>query len=269
MSDLRDYQGKLALVTGAGDGIGEMLARQLADSGLKVAVQDIRADAAARVAADIGEIAFPIAFDVSDREACFQAADALRSRGPLNLLWINAGVGVGSPILTGKPKTIEWALGVNLYGVIWTAQAFPPLMAAATGPTHVGFTASTAALRAPQGQFPLYSTSKHATFAFAEALSAELKTKDIASTILCPGLLNTKIWDGARARPERYGGAKHMDPSISKPWDEAKSPDLMWPEIARSINDGGGYLACATDGDDTLIAHKTRTDAIRASIVQI
>ena len=54
MSDLSAYKGKLAMVTGAGDGIGEMLARQLAAAGMKVCVQDIREDAAARVAADIG-----------------------------------------------------------------------------------------------------------------------------------------------------------------------------------------------------------------------
>ena len=154
MTKLSEYQGKLAMVTGAGDGIGEMLAKQLAAAGLTVAVQDIRQDAAERVVSEIGGSAFPIVFDVSDRDACLAAADALRAHGPLNLLWINAGVGVGSPILTGKPNAIEWALGVNVYGVIWTAQAFTPLMQDAEGPRHVGFTASTAALRSPAGRIP-------------------------------------------------------------------------------------------------------------------
>lgn len=269
MTNLNEYQGKLAMVTGAGDGIGEMLARNLAAAGLTVAVQDIRQDAAERVAGDIGGSAFAMAFDVSDRDACLTAADTMRAHGPLNLLWINAGVGVGSAILTGKPNTIEWALGVNVYGVIWTAQAFTPLMQDAEGQRHVGFTASTAALRSPTGAFPLYATTKHATFAFADALSAELADQGIASTILCPGLLNTKIWDGARARPERFGGPRNMDPTISKQWDEAKTPELMWPEIARSITDGGGYLTCATDGDDTLAAFEARAQAISSRIVQL
>ena len=64
----------------------------------------------------------------------------------------------------------------------------------------------------PRGAFPLYATTKHATFAFADALSAELEDQGIASTILCPGLLNTKIWDGARARPERFGGPSEYGP---------------------------------------------------------
>ncbi|MDA0827612.1 MAG: hypothetical protein O3A73_13730, partial [Proteobacteria bacterium] len=84
-----------------------------------------------------------------------------------------------------------------------------------------------------------------------------------------PGLLNTKIWDGARARPERFGGPRNMDPKIAKQWNEAKTPDLMWPQIARSITQGGGYLVCATDGDDTLTAFDARTQAIASGIVQI
>lgn len=265
----RDYAGKLAIVTGAGDGIGEMLARRLASAGMQVGVQDIRADAAEAVANDIGGGAFPLVFDVSDRDACLSAAEAVGNRGPLSLLWINAGVGVGSPILSGKQKAIEWVFDVNVRGVIWTAQAFVPLMDEATGPRHVGITASSTSLRSPDGDFPLYATTKHGTFAVGEALRGELAGRGIGTTILCPGLLNTKIWDGAKARPERFGGARHMDPSISKMWDEAKLPDVMWPEIARTIGQGGGYLICSTDGGETKAAFEARAKEISSSIVEV
>ena len=269
MTDLIDFKDKLAIVTGAGDGIGEMLARKLAECGLRVGVQDIRPDAAARVAHSIGEQAFPLAFDVSDREACLAAAAETERHGPLNLLWINAGVGVGSPILTGKQNAIEWGLDVNVRGVIWTAQAFVPLMQNADGPRHVGITASSASLRAPTGDFPLYATTKHGTFAVGEALRDELAVQGIDTTILCPGLLNTKIWDGAKARPDRFGGARHMDPSISKMWDEAKRPDVMWPEIARTVGQGGGYLVCSTDGGETKAAFEARAKEISSGIVEV
>lgn len=269
MSDLSSYHGKTAIVTGAGDGIGEMLARELAAAGMTVGVQDIRAESAERVANEIGGGAFPLVFDVSDREACFAAAEETSAHGPINLLWINAGVGVGSAILTGKPNAIEWALDVNVRGVVWTAQAFVPLMQEAEGPRHVGVTASTAALRPPEGDFPLYATTKHATFAFAEALKGELAEQNIETTILCPGLLNTKIWDGAKARPDRFGGVRHMDPSISKMWDDAKSPDVMWPEIARVIGQGGGYLICSTDEGETKAVFEQRAREISAGIVEV
>lgn len=269
MSDLTAFSGKLALVTGAGDGIGAMLARQLAGAGMRVCVQDIRREAAQAVADEIGGGAFAIGFDVSDRAACFEAAEEVRAQGPLSLLWINAGVGVGSPVIAGKENAVEWALSVNVQGVIWTAQAFRPLMEGAEGPRHVGVTASTAALRPPEGDFPLYAMTKHGTFAVAEALRGELAKDGIGTTILCPGLLNTKIWDGAKARPERFGGARSMDPSISKMWDEAKTPDVMWPHIARVVGEGGGYLVCSTDQGDTKAVFEQRAREISAGIVEV
>ncbi len=270
MAGLSAYSGKLALVTGAGDGIGEMLAKGFAGAGMRVCVQDIREDAAARVAEEIGEGAFPLAFDVSDRAATEKAAETLVSRGEkLSLLWINAGVGVGSPVIKGRQNAVEWGVNVNLLGVIWTAQLFCPLMEEAGEPRHVGVTASSAALREPEGDFPLYAMTKHATLAAAEALRGELAKDGIGTTILCPGLLNTDIWDAARARPEKYGGVRRMDPAISSQWKEAKHPYLMWPHVERVVGEGGGYLVCATDDGETKEVFERRARTISESIVQI
>ncbi|MEL6567307.1 MAG: SDR family oxidoreductase [Pseudomonadota bacterium] len=272
MTDMSAFEGRLAMITGAGDGIGAMLARGFARAGMVVCVQDIRADAAKAVAQDIGNGAFPLAFDVSDRMACLEAAETLSSRGaPLSLLWANAGVGVGSPVLTGKPHQIEWAFSVNVLGIAWTAQAFVPLMTDADGPRHVGFTASSAALTAPAGDFPLYALSKHGTFAMADALSHELARDGVTSTILCPGLFNSEIWDGAKARPERFGGPRRMDPKIAGMWRNAKDPAVMWPAIADNIAAGGGLLICDPGAEDRPIRDraKTRADWIAGAIVDV
>jgi NAD(P)-dependent dehydrogenase (short-subunit alcohol dehydrogenase family) len=264
------YRGHLALVTGAGDGIGAMLARGFAGAGMRVCVQDIREEAATRVAAEIGAAAFPLSGDVSDPASLAAAADILKARGEvISILWINAGVGVGSPVLAGKRETIEWGFGVNVLGVIWTAQAFRPLMTDISAPRHVGFTASTAALRAPGGDFPLYATTKHGAFAVAEALAGEFAKDAIATTILCPGLLNTDIWDGARARPERFGGARRQDPAIAGQWRAAKDPSVMWPHIAAKIDAGGGYLVCATDDGETRAEFEARAAGIASSIIDV
>ena len=270
MTQLAAYRDKLALVTGAGDGIGAMLARGFAGAGMRVCVQDIRREAAERVAAEIGAPAFALGGDVSDPASLAAAAEELASRGEtISLLWINAGTGVGSPVLTGRESTINWAFGVNVLGVIWSAQAFRPLMENAGSPRHVGVTASTAALRAPGGDFPLYALTKHATFAAAESLAGELARDGIGTTILCPGLLNTNIWDGARARPERFGGPRRQDPSIAGYWRAAKDPSLMWPLIEARIAAGGGYLVCATDGGETKAILEARLREISASIIEI
>lgn len=244
---MNPFSGKLALVTGAGDGIGAMLARGFASWGMQVCVADIRAEAAEAIATEIGGGAFPLAFDVSDRDACLAAAEQIKARGePVSLLWANAGAGVGSGILDGRSNAIEWAVSVNMLGAIWTVQAFEPVLAK-DAPRHIGFTASTASLRQPSAELALYHVSKMAAFAAMDGMKAELAAKQIASTILFPGLLNTNIWDGARARPERFGGVRRMDPAISGRWTEAKDPALMWPHIERIVLAGGGYLTCATE----------------------
>lgn len=259
---LASYKNGLALVTGAGDGIGEMLAKGFAEVGMRVAVLDIRSDAAKRVAREIGSQAFPVVADVSDRKSLDEAAQQLKDRGdPLNMLWLNAGVGVGSPVIHAKSKTLAWGYGVNVIGLIESATAFRPLLAKGDH-AHVGVTASSAALRAPDGDFPLYAATKHACFAVAEAMRSELAGDGIGCTILCPGLLNTDIWDAARARPERFGGERRQDPSIAGRWRNAKSPDVMWPHIVETIDAGGGYLVCATDNEETKKALEQRTQDI-------
>ncbi len=269
MTDLSNFEGKTAVITGAGDGIGKMLAEGFASAGMKVGVLDIREDAAGRVAADIGENAFALTADVSDRDSLAAAAGAVEARGEgLSLLWINAGVGVGSPIVDGRPNAVDWAFSVNVLGVIWTAQAFAGLLRGTDGPRHVGVTASSASLRAPEGDFPLYAATKHGTFAVGEALRGEFARDGIDTTILCPGLLNTDIWDGARARPERFGGVRRMDPAIADYWRNAKSPDVMWPHIARTVSSGGGYLVCATD-NETKGVFEARAQAIADAIVEV
>jgi NAD(P)-dependent dehydrogenase (short-subunit alcohol dehydrogenase family) len=239
MAELNAFEGKLALVTGAGDGIGAMLAKGFAGAGLRVCVQDIRGDAAERVAADIGTQAFPLAFDVSDREAVFAAAAELERRGEsINLLWLNAGGGVGAALLDARARVVEWGYGVNVLGVIWTAQALRPLLEAASGPRHVGITASSAALAAPSGDFPLYAATKHATFAVGEALREEFGRLGIGTTILCPGLLNTNIWDAAHERSRRAAAIWCAQPKATRrsvPYGRACAPSARrsWKSEAR------------------------------------
>ena len=269
MDATADFAGKLALVTGAGDGIGAMLARGFASWGMRVCVQDIRAEAANAVANAIGNGAFPLVFDVSDRDATMAAAVELNEKQEvISLLWCNAGAGLGSSLLSGKPTTIEWGFGVNVLGVIWTAQAFAPLMVNQDGPRHVGFTASSASLRTPRQSMPLYPVTKHAGFAVADALAGELEAQGIASTILFPGLLNTKIWNGARARPDRFGGPRLADSALSARWDAAKDPELMWPHIAHTVLGGGGYLACETE-DGLAASIHNRSEELIHKIIEI
>jgi NAD(P)-dependent dehydrogenase (short-subunit alcohol dehydrogenase family) len=260
------FGGGRALVTGGGDGIGRAFARAMTAAGLKVAVLDIRQDAAAAVAAELGEGSLALGADVSDREALAAAAEAVQAAwGGLEVLWINAGVGVGSPLTIGSPRTVEWAVSVNILGVAWTAQVFLPLLKAGSGERAVGVTASTAALSSPSGPRSLYAATKHATLAFGEAIRAELAPEGIGTTLFCPGLLSTDIWDAARARPERFGGVRRMDPAVSTRWREAQAPDRAVNLALSVMADGGGYCVVPTE-DGTLAEVEARFEAIRAGV---
>jgi NAD(P)-dependent dehydrogenase (short-subunit alcohol dehydrogenase family) len=253
MDRLPEYRGRWAVVTGGGEGIGLALSQAFAQNGVNVAVVDIRTEAAEAAAAELrgfGVEAIAISCDVSDRESVEGMADRLVGEDVLpSILWINAGVGVGANMLEVNPRTIEWVYGVNVLGAIWTAQLVTPLLLKADGPRHVGLTASVASIMPVRGPFTVYSASKQATAAVGEALAAELVPQGVGVTILCPGLVNTGIWDAARARPERFGGARRLPESLGERWRQAQGPEVVVGPALDSIAAGGGWRVVPTEPD--------------------
>lgn len=268
MTDLAVFRGRWALVTGAGDGIGRALALSFARAGLNVVACDIRADAAQAVAGEAGAVgvaARALVADVSDRAALMVAAEALAADGVTpSLLFINAGVGAGIGVVDASPKAIEWMVGVNILGVAWTAQAFVPRMLEADGPKHVGVTASSASLVDVRGPFPFYAASKQGAAGVAEALAAELTLKGVGVTILYPGLLNTNIWDAARARPDRFGGARSMPDHVGETWRAAPGPEVVVDPVLATIAAGGGRCVVDVSGEARRLFAE-RTQAIEAA----
>ena len=271
MDGLEAYRGRWAVVTGAGEGIGLALAQGLARIGMNIAVVDIRSEAAEAAAADLksfGVESIAIACDVSDRESVEGCAERLVGEDILpSILWINAGVAVGAGVLDANPRTVEWVYGVNVLGAIWTAQAIVPLLLKAEGPRHVGITASTASVTPVRGPFTIYSASKQATAAVGEALAAELVPQGVGVTLLCPGLVNTGIWDAARARPERFGGARRLPDSIGERWRQACGPEVVVEPALASIAAGGGWRVVPTE-DDTAEQFEARHETIRRGFPQ-
>jgi NAD(P)-dependent dehydrogenase (short-subunit alcohol dehydrogenase family) len=268
MAELDPLQGGWALVTGAGDGIGRALALGFARCGLDIVVLDILGDTAAAVAEEaraMGVKARAETVDVSDPDALTACAARLAEDGiEISLLWINAGVGAGATLLGGSRSAIEWAVTVNILSVAWTAQAFAPLLCQPPGAAHVGVTASSASITDVEGPYTLYAATKHGTAAFAEALRAEFAPRGTGVTILYPGLVNTRIWDAARARPDRFGGARHMPDETGARWRAAPLPDVLIAPLLATIARGGGR--CVVDvGGDAAGKFEARTTAIRAA----
>lgn len=266
MTLLSDYRGRWALITGAGDGIGRALALGFAGEGINVIALDIRADAAQTVASEaraLGVQARVLTADVSDRDAMLRVGQELVTAGHVpSILWVNAGVGAGTSLIEGSQRAIEWTMSVNVLGVAWTAQAFIPAMLKQDGPKHVGVTASSASIVDVQGPFTLYAASKQGTAAFGEALAAELKPKGVGVTILYPGLLNTNIWNAARARPDRFGGISVMPDHVGERWRQAQSPDIVVAPTLRTVAKGGGRVVVATD-EQTMPLFEARVASTR------
>jgi NAD(P)-dependent dehydrogenase (short-subunit alcohol dehydrogenase family) len=201
-----DYQGKVAVVTGGGSGIGRALAHAFARRGARIALADIEKPALDAVAAELeraGTQVLAQRVDVADPKQVARLADAVYERfGAAHVLCNNAGVAVGGRIKDLSLEEWEWALRVNLFGVIHGLHAFLPRMLAGGEPGHVVNTASLAGMMSMAGLAP-YSASKYAVVAISEGLAMECAGTNVGVSVVCPGWVKTRIAESDRlAGPE-------------------------------------------------------------------
>src|SRR5690349_12519700 len=167
-----NLDGRVALITGAGSGIGAELARQLAARGMRLALIDVNGEALEAVAAGLAGAETAVA-DVRDAEALTAAVDALAGRcGGLDVAVANAGVATGGPLRLVGPETVEETLDINLLGVWRTVRAALPHVVARRG--HLLLISSAAAVM-PSGGLGAYSAAKAGVEALGRTLRIELR----------------------------------------------------------------------------------------------
>jgi NAD(P)-dependent dehydrogenase (short-subunit alcohol dehydrogenase family) len=192
----QEFTGKVAVVTGAGSGIGCATALLLGRLGAKVHTADVNERSARVVCADIdaaGGHAVAHHVDVSDPASVEALANAVYDEdGAVDILHNNAGVGHGGPV--DETTLDEWqrVLGVNLMGVVHGVHFFVPRMLQQGRPAHIVNTASMAGL-VPVAEMAPYATSKHAVVGLSESLNAELSPRGIHVSAICPGFIDTGI----------------------------------------------------------------------------
>lgn len=201
-----ELAGRVALVTGAGSGIGRATAQRLAAEGMRVCVVDIDPAAAAEVAASLGGVA--VTCDVSDLEqvkaAFVRCVDAF---GGLDLALLNAGITIH---WSGDIGTLELAdyrksLGVNLDGVVFgMSTAVRTMRTLADGDRAIVATASLAGLM-PWHPDPVYALGKHAVVGLMRSAAPSLAAERIAVHTICPGITGTGVLGDRRALVERIG----------------------------------------------------------------
>jgi len=185
----------VALVTGASSGIGLELARQLARDGTKVALVARRADLLGSLANEIraaGGTAIPIVADVRDRMALHAAAgETQRDLGPIDLLIANAGVGHSIPAEEFDAAIFEDTMRTNLMGAVYAVEAILPSMLDRHSGQIVGVSSLAAYRSFPQTH--AYCASKAALNSFLEGLRAEIATRGVKVTTVCPGFVRTPM----------------------------------------------------------------------------
>ena len=186
-------ENKVAIITGAGQGIGRTIAQKLAAEGAIVAVTDINQQTADATAASIGAAATAIRTDVTSREsvrAMVQwVADAHRR---IDVLVNNAGWDKAGPFVDSDPGDWNRIIEINLYGVLNTSWAVLPLMAAQNTGTVVNL-ASDAGRVGSSGE-AVYSAAKGGVIAFTKATAREMARHQVNANCVCPGPTDTALF---------------------------------------------------------------------------
>jgi NAD(P)-dependent dehydrogenase (short-subunit alcohol dehydrogenase family) len=203
---LTELAGRVAVITGAGSGIGRALAQACAREGMKVVAADVEPGALQETVDSVtgaGGEATAVITDVSKPAAVDALADAAyQAFGAVHLLCNNAGVFQAGVLWERTAADWEWVLGVNVWGIINGIKAFVPRMIAGGEPGHIVNTSSLAGVVSNAYSGP-YNTSKFAALGLTECLAHDLATAktQIGASVLVPGSVATRIADSVRNRP--------------------------------------------------------------------
>jgi NAD(P)-dependent dehydrogenase (short-subunit alcohol dehydrogenase family) len=243
---LQELDGKVAVITGGGSGIGASLARACAEEGMRVVVADVNGDRAEAVASELPhDTAAYKPVDVSDAAQVQELADfAFDTFGAVHLLCNNAGISPVGRVWDFTDDEWQTLLGVNLRGVANGIRSFVPRMIE-QGEGHIVNTGSGASFVATPRLGP-YCATKHAIVGLSEALRYELDGTGIGVSVLVPAGVNTNIGDGMvrpSADPEKLEDdftvlTTSLDPTSL----EMIEPDVVADVTMVGVKEGWDYI---------------------------
>lgn len=247
------HQGKVALVTGAGSGIGRAIARQLASDGAAVAVVDVRLESAEETAGLIsadGGKAIALAADVRSRDQVQSAVDdTVSALGRLDLLVNNAGLVTMTALDELTDEEWDLVVDVNLKGQFIVAQIASRVMAEGGAIVNLSTVEAEVVVSSSGSCQVHYNASKGGVTMLTKALAVELARRGIRVNAVAPGPINTRFTGGDIDTPEAMEFMKHrlLVPRVGEPEDIARAASFLLSDQASFI-DGvqlpvdGGWL---------------------------
>jgi NAD(P)-dependent dehydrogenase (short-subunit alcohol dehydrogenase family) len=223
--------GSLAVVTGAGSGIGRATAQALAEAGARVIAVDLNEVAAKETVQQLGAEHHAYVVDVSDGPAMTELAAMIeREHGIPDIVVNNAGIGMSGRFLDTTAADWDAIVGVNLRGVINGCAAFGPSMVARGSGQMVNVASGLAYI--PAADTPAYGTTKAGVLHLSRCLRADWAAKGVGVSAICPGVINTPI-----AQNTRYLGANAIKTAAlaEKGFGRSHSPKIVAKAIVSAV----------------------------------
>jgi NAD(P)-dependent dehydrogenase (short-subunit alcohol dehydrogenase family) len=263
-----EFAGKVAVVTGAGSGMGKAFAARWAAEGMRIVAADIQTEAleaTVRELAAAGHAVIGVRTDVSKAQEIQALADtALAEYGAVHLVCNNAGVEgyLEGPIWEATDRDWAWTTNVNFFSVAHGIRVFVPIMLRQGEPAHICNTASmTSVITAPN----MYGITKHAVLALSEVLATNLREvgAPIGVTALCPGTIATNLFHGERNRPAELRNevpasgaaqARELRERMHAVLAAGMAPAEVADKLVAAVRANALYLLTDHDWDDQIIA---------------
>ena len=247
------FEGRTALITGGAGGIGFSVAKALGEQKMNIVLTDIDQKNLLQSAAELEALGIPVLaapLDTADEMQWQVVAQQAKDKfGKVHMVVNNAGVGGDSgPIESQETEGWQWALGVNLMGVVYGAKTIVPLIKEHGEGGWILNVASMAGL----GGVPYsgaYTATKAAVVALSEGWAKELKNQSIGVSVLCPAFVKTRIYDSERNRPDKYKSDAYDTNNESGFLKQTKQfvrdgidASIVGKRVVEAISDGELYI---------------------------
>ena len=241
-----DIQGKAAVVTGGGNGIGQAICLELAKAGCKLIAADIELEAAEATASQcraLGAEAAAVRVDVTSEASLHECADQAWERfGSVEILVNNAGVLHDTkPLVDTSAEEFAWLFGVNVGGVLNGIRVFGQRFIESDAPAWIVNTGSEHSLGIPHLYGGIYTATKHAVLGLSDVLSRELP-EHVGVSVLCPGLVQSTLWKSVERRSNDFGGAAEANAGGAAFMAEGLAAETVAEKVVEGIREEQFYI---------------------------